>query len=358
MEDNNFKPICPGCGYVFGNGEAFCPECGTKAPAFDAAPVAQTVQEAAPVEAAISYAQPAVETVREAAPVEATISYAQPSAEAVQVAAPVSFAQPAPYAPIPQGPKQCSTCGAIIPEGSQFCITCGRPTPAAPAPGVYPAAAAAPEKKKKKWLLWVLIGVGAMIAAAVAAVLLFLGYQPKAVKLAQKTMTLEVGQSYSMDYEVTPSKAKDKSVKWETSNKSVATVSDGEINAVAPGSCTITATTSNGKKATCRITVELSEYDKAVIGKWVCNDIYDMEEEFNYDPREYGTYIYLTVNEDHTLVLDYGDGDTYTENWEYTETNDYDNYMYDTDDEYFLYATSYDEIWMYIGDYCIAFEKD
>lgn len=45
---------------------------------------------------------------------------------------------------------------------------------------------------------------------------------------------------------------------WSTSNKAVATVSKGKITALKKGSATITATLTNGKKLTCKVTVKTS----------------------------------------------------------------------------------------------------
>ena len=54
---------------------------------------------------------------------------------------------------------------------------------------------------------------------------------------------------------VTPSNATNKSVKWTSSNESVATVSGGVIKGISIGTATITATTNNGKTATVKVTV-------------------------------------------------------------------------------------------------------
>ncbi|MBM6881428.1 Ig-like domain-containing protein, partial [[Clostridium] spiroforme] len=48
----------------------------------------------------------------------------------------------------------------------------------------------------------------------------------------------------------------DKTVTWTTGNKNVATVDQtGKVTAVDAGTTTITATTSNGKTATCKVSV-------------------------------------------------------------------------------------------------------
>lgn len=70
--------------------------------------------------------------------------------------------------------------------------------------------------------------------------------------------TGSVGNTVQLTATVTPSNATDKSVSWESSNTSVATVSStGLVTSVAAGSATITVTTTDGSfTATCDITVE------------------------------------------------------------------------------------------------------
>lgn len=55
---------------------------------------------------------------------------------------------------------------------------------------------------------------------------------------------------------ILPANATDTKIKWKTSNKKVATVTDtGLVTGKQNGTCTITATASNGMTATCRVTV-------------------------------------------------------------------------------------------------------
>ena len=54
---------------------------------------------------------------------------------------------------------------------------------------------------------------------------------------------------------INPSYATDKSLTWQTSDDKIATVADGIVTGVAEGKVTITVTTSNGKTATCEVTV-------------------------------------------------------------------------------------------------------
>lgn len=75
------------------------------------------------------------------------------------------------------------------------------------------------------------------------------------VSLNKTSLTLEIGASETLTATVLPSNATDKSVTWTSSSQSVATVANGNITAVGSGTATITAKTSNGKTATCTVTV-------------------------------------------------------------------------------------------------------
>ncbi len=76
------------------------------------------------------------------------------------------------------------------------------------------------------------------------------------VSLNKNSTTLLPGGTDTLTATVSPSNADNKTVTWSTSNPSVATVSNGTITAVAPGSATITVTTVDGSKTdTCTVTV-------------------------------------------------------------------------------------------------------
>lgn len=77
-----------------------------------------------------------------------------------------------------------------------------------------------------------------------------------AVALDKTELSLKPKGTARLTATVTPSDASDKSVTWASSNTAVATVNDsGLVKAVANGTATITATTSNGLKASCTVTV-------------------------------------------------------------------------------------------------------
>lgn len=71
------------------------------------------------------------------------------------------------------------------------------------------------------------------------------------------TLSLEVGATETLSATVLPSDADDKSVQFASTDTAIATVTpvQGKVTAVAEGTATITATTTNGKTATCEVTV-------------------------------------------------------------------------------------------------------
>ncbi len=79
---------------------------------------------------------------------------------------------------------------------------------------------------------------------------------PSSVSLNYSSITLNKGSSKTLLATVFPSNASNKTVTWSSSNTSVASVSGGKITANAPGTATISAKTSNGKTASCKVTVK------------------------------------------------------------------------------------------------------
>ena len=76
------------------------------------------------------------------------------------------------------------------------------------------------------------------------------------VSLDKTSLGLTEGDTETLTATVEPSDATNKNVTWSTSDASIATVTDGVVTAVAPGTATITVTTEDGNKAaTCAVTV-------------------------------------------------------------------------------------------------------
>ena len=90
------------------------------------------------------------------------------------------------------------------------------------------------------------------------------------VALDHVTVTITAGTTEILVATVAPANATNKNITWSSSAESVATVENGVVTAVKPGTATITALTADGNKtATCVVRV-LAEYDTtATLGDWV-----------------------------------------------------------------------------------------
>ena len=90
---------------------------------------------------------------------------------------------------------------------------------------------------------------------------------PTGIALDRTSLNLQKGKSKTLKYVLTPRKAKS-SVKWNSSNKKVATVnSSGKVTAKSCGKAVITATTANGKTATCKVKVSAPKPKKIKLNK-------------------------------------------------------------------------------------------
>lgn len=82
------------------------------------------------------------------------------------------------------------------------------------------------------------------------------GTEVTSVTLNQTTLNLEVGKTGKLSATVLPASAADKSITWSSSKTDVASVSsNGTVNAKKAGTAVITATATNGKSASCTVTV-------------------------------------------------------------------------------------------------------
>ena len=76
------------------------------------------------------------------------------------------------------------------------------------------------------------------------------------IKLDKSSATINIGETVTLTATVEPENAMDKSVVWTSSNEKVASVTNGVVTGLTAGKATITATTANGLKATCEVTVK------------------------------------------------------------------------------------------------------
>ena len=77
------------------------------------------------------------------------------------------------------------------------------------------------------------------------------------VVLNSNKLEIETDEHKRLVATINPSETTDdKTITWTSSNNKVATVSDGVVTGVSVGTATITATTTNGKTATCEVIVK------------------------------------------------------------------------------------------------------
>ncbi len=77
------------------------------------------------------------------------------------------------------------------------------------------------------------------------------------ITLNKTQLNLIEGDTFTLIATITPENATDKTVTWMSTNRSIATVSDGGVvTAISAGTATIYASTSNGLTAICEVTVE------------------------------------------------------------------------------------------------------
>lgn len=76
------------------------------------------------------------------------------------------------------------------------------------------------------------------------------------VKISETNLTLSVGEAEILTASVLPVSVTNKTLSWSSNDTKIVTVTKkGKIKAIAPGDATITVKTSNGKKASCEVTV-------------------------------------------------------------------------------------------------------
>lgn len=140
--------------------------------------------------------------------------------------------------------KKCLKCGMENPEDHKFCLSCG---------------ASLEEKQSKfneiihnKKIVFGIIGIVLVLLLCIA------GSQTSVqeVTLEYSSATLDLGARGKIEAEIKPENASNKKLIWSSSNTDVATVDEeGYITSKSIGTTTITVRTSNGKKASCELSI-------------------------------------------------------------------------------------------------------
>ena len=148
------------------------------------------------------------------------------------------------------------------------------------------------------------------------------------VTLSPTTLTLTPGGSTAtLTATVSPDNAANKTVTWTTSAPSVATVnSSGVVTPVAVGTATITATSDNGKTATCAVTVSKQDISPTVtMSGWTYGGTANSPSVSGNSGNGGVTYHYKvsTANNDTYTTTKPSDAGTYTVRATIAETTNY-----------------------------------
>lgn len=256
----------------------------------------------------------------------------------------------------------CSKCGAELEEGHDFCPKCGQRYDITLDAGVnsaisqFNAGVTKANNKRKKTPLIIGITAAVLVVLGVLAFILLRPKKPTSISVSRTSVTMERGETVSLSYSVTPEDASEYSVSWETSDSSVATVSDGVISAKGSGKCTITVKTDNDKKSICDVTVQMPEKERRVVGTWKVVSILDMDENDRSNTSNWGWRLYLY--DDNTGRLDYDSDSDLEFVWYYDHTDSDGDYAYGTSASgtNFFYILKNRQIWFYINKLCLTCE--
>ncbi len=96
----------------------------------------------------------------------------------------------------------------------------------------------------------------------------------ESISLNKTSLSMTAGDKETIKATISPDNATEKSIAYTSSNTNVASVSsNGEIKALSQGNTTIIATSSNGKKAECKITVAAAPIEFSGHGDKVINNV-------------------------------------------------------------------------------------
>lgn len=254
--------FCRQCGKKIVDGGAFCTACGTPV-ARRPVPRPETVSET-PAEVSAAPGA-AVSAVPEISPETAHPAAEQPPVESVPSAPAFfsaagslsagEFADPRPAAPAPDMPSAPETGGFVDKVG----ISSPPPPPPVmlygedpyePVPYAEPVpvhdGAHSAKETKRNLMLWIIVGVLAVGVIAAACVLLFVPsvhdavFGAPTITITSDPVALAVGEKTDLNDRVTLDHVDGNKVGWKTSDPAVATVRDGKVQAIAPGTCEIT----------------------------------------------------------------------------------------------------------------------
>ena len=80
-------------------------------------------------------------------------------------------------------------------------------------------------------------------------------HEVSGISVSQSSISTTKGKSIQLTASISPATAIDRTISWNSSNPTIVSVADGKITTIKPGTAIVYAKSSNGKQATCQVTV-------------------------------------------------------------------------------------------------------
>lgn len=172
-------------------------------------------------------------------------------------------------------------------------------------------------KKQNNRILWILLGLFAALLVIGGIVLLCLSRPApiESITFAATDLVLKEGQSALPSFTIAPADAGEENLQWKTTNRSVATVSNGMIVAHKEGSCMISVTSESGAKDTLNVKVEapLTPEEEPAVGAWRLFAVAEGEQLRYYYSIEASLFVY----ENHTGSFTFDGVEYEVKDWRY-----------------------------------------
>lgn len=164
-------------------------------------------------------------------------------------------------------------------------------------------------------LLPIALGLLLLLGGLITILVLNRPIPVDSLSLPQQELVLKVGQSAVPACIILPEDATERTLRWKSSNRSIATAADGVITGISEGSCLISVTAESGAKATLNVKVEepIIETEKPVLGEWSLFAMVQSESIRYY----YSIEPSLWIRENRSGELTYGELTFAIEDWRY-----------------------------------------
>ena len=197
---------------------------------------------------------------------------------------------------------KCPECNKEFSDKALACPSCGFPTSKITGNQTNnPIVIDSPNLKRNHKYLKIIIPVLSLLIITVA-IIYFLFFVIQDIKINEHEITIGVGDEISVNYTIQPERTINKSVKWSSSDDSIASVKNGVIHGKSEGSCIITVETKDGHYDNCSVTVKSQKDIQSDLVNNLCEYIIK-----NSDANSENTYMMTVAEHDgNQFILCYG----------------------------------------------------